>query len=211
MKNIYILGAGGLAKEVYFLIRQIGGYYIKGFVDIVAGASIKISGKEVPVLGEKDLPLIKGASLAIAIGNPAVIQKLATTLEADFDFPNLIHPNVVADFENIVLGRGNIINANCSLTTFITIGSFNIFNPGITIGHDVVIGNYNLLNPGVAISGFVKIGDTNLIGVKATVLENRTIGSNSIVGAASLVLKNVPDEVTVIGVPAAIKEKRHAP
>lgn len=205
MKDIYILGAGGFAREVYFLISQVGNYSVKGFVDVKAGPAIKIGDKMVSVLGEDDLIPLKGASLAIGIGNPKIIRKLATTFGQDFDFPNLIHPGAIGDWNNIRLGKGNIITANCVFTTDIQVGSFNIFNLATTVGHDALIGNYNVLNPCVAISGFVKVGDTNLIGVKATVLENKTIGNNSIVGAASLVLKNVPDDVTVVGVPAIVK------
>lgn len=205
MKDIYILGAGGFAREVYFLISQIGQYNIRGFVDITAGPGIKIGDQLVEVIGEDDLHELSGVSLAVGIGNPRIIKKLTDAFGERFDFPNLVHPNVVGDFKNISWGRGNIVTANCVFTTDIKVGSFNIFNLATTVGHDAEIGNCNVLNPCVAVSGFVKIGDTNLIGVKATILENKTIGSNSIVGAASLVLKNVPDNVTVVGVPAVIK------
>lgn len=148
---------------------------------------------------------LKGVSLAIGVGKPWIIKKLTEYFGAEFDSPNLIHPSVIADFKNISWGRGDVVTANCIFTTDIKIGSYNIFNLATTVGHDAEIGNCNVLNPCVPISGFVKIGDTNLIGVKATILENKTVGSNAIVGAASLVLKNVPDNVTVVGVPAVIK------
>ncbi|MCW3467952.1 acetyltransferase [Chitinophaga nivalis] len=205
MQEIYILGAGGFAKEVYFLITQIGGYDIRGFVDIKAGDPIKIGKTMVPVWGEADIADKKGAALAIGIGQPKIIKKLAAAFGEGFYFPNLIHPGVIIDEDNVTFGRGNILTANVVFTTGITVGSFNIFNLATTVGHDVVIGDHNVFNPCVAISGFVKIGDTNLIGVKATILEGKTVGSQSIVGAAGLVLKDVPDNVTVVGVPAVIK------
>jgi sugar O-acyltransferase (sialic acid O-acetyltransferase NeuD family) len=208
MKDIYILGAGGHAKEIYFLINQIGGYHVRAFVDVNAAAPVKMGNQLIEVIAEKDVMKFSGASLAMGIGNPKVIRKLKDTFESHFDFPNLIHPGVIADFENISWGKGNIVTANCTLTTHIKIGSFNTFNIATNIGHDVEIGDCNLLNPCVSVSGWVKIGDNNLIGVKATILEKRTIGSNSIIGAASLVLRDVPDHVTVMGVPAVIKQPR---
>ena len=47
MKDLYILGAGGHAKEVYFLADRIGKWNIKGMLDINAGNALIISGKEV--------------------------------------------------------------------------------------------------------------------------------------------------------------------
>jgi sugar O-acyltransferase (sialic acid O-acetyltransferase NeuD family) len=206
MKNIYILGAGGLAKEIYFLISQIGGYNIKAFVDVNTTSGVKIGDQFIEVITEKELMKFQGSCLAMGIGNPKIVRKLKETFESHFEFPNLIHPSVIADFENISWGKGNIVTANCILTTNIKIGSFNIFNLATSIGHDVEMGDCNLLNPCVSVSGCVKIGNNNLMGVKATILENKTIGNNSIIGAASLVLKDVPDNVTVMGVPAVIKQ-----
>ncbi|MDR6570401.1 acetyltransferase [Chitinophaga ginsengisegetis] len=204
MKDIYILGAGGCAREVYFLITQIGQYNIRGFVDITARPGIMVGDQLVEIIGEDDLHQLNGVSLAVGIGNPQINKKLTDIFGEKFDFPNLIHPNVVADFRFISWGRGNIVTANSVFTTDVKIGSFNIFNQ-TTVGHDAEIGNCNVFNPSVTVSGFVKIGDTNLMGVKSTILESRTVGSNAIVGAAALVVKNVPDSVTVIGVPAVIK------
>jgi len=208
MKDIYILGAGGHAKEIYFLISQIGGYQFKAFVDLNATSKVQIGNRLLDVITEEDLLNFPGACLAMAIGNPGIVRKLKERFEADFDFPNLIHPSVIADFNTISMGRGNIITANCTLTTNIRIGSFNTFNIATHIAHDVEIGDCNLLNPCVSVSGWVKIGDNNLIGVKATILERRIIGSNSTIGAASLVVRDIPDHVTVMGVPAVIKQPK---
>ncbi len=70
-------------------------------------------------------------------------------------FPNLIHPNVIGDWDRINLGIGNIICSGNIFTTDIGIGSYNIFNLACTIGHDVKIGNNNIFNPSVNISGGV--------------------------------------------------------
>jgi sugar O-acyltransferase (sialic acid O-acetyltransferase NeuD family) len=202
MKDIYIIGCGGFAKEVYALIQAIGGYSVKGFINIEKAANLIFKGDSIPVLEEE--AFLKSnirASIAIGVGEPNLIKKLSSKYNK-FDFPNLFHPNVVGDFDNIEIGLGNIFTANVNLTTCIKIGNFNIFNLSTTIGHDVEIGNYNVINPCVNVSGGVIIGDSNLIGVGATILQYKKIGSNSIVGAAALVIKNVPDSVTVFGIPA---------
>lgn len=202
MTPIYILGSGGFAKEVYFLIQSIVSYDVKGFVDVEEKETVLIGQKKIEVFNENVLSrLPSNTALAIGIGNPFVIQKLVEKNVGVF-FPNLIHPNVIGNFEDIELGSGNIITANCVFTTSIRIGSYNIFNLGCTVGHDTVIGNYNVINPAVNISGGVVIGNNNLLGVNSTLLQYKTVGNGCIVGGNSLVNKDVVDGTTVVGVPA---------
>lgn len=203
MEDIYIIGAGGFAKEIYALIKQIGGYTVKGFINTEKIDDLVFSDKIVPIIEESAFLKVenKKVNLAFGIGNPKVIQLLSEKFK-DYKFPNLFHPNVCGDFDNIKLGRGNIFTAHVTLTTCIKIGDYNLFNLLTTIGHDVVIGNCNVINPSVNISGGVSIGDANLIGVGATILQSKKVGNNSIVGASSLVIKNVPDFTTVVGSPA---------
>lgn len=203
MSTIYILGSSGFAKEVYFLIQSIGKYSVKGFIDIETKEAVKIGNVTIPVYDENYLETLDDTTrLAIGMGNPSVIEKLTKRLHKKFNFPNLIHPNTIGNFEDIQMGEGNIITANCIFTTTIKFGSFNIFNLNCTIGHDVVIGNCNVINPGVNISGGVKMGDRNLLGVNSTILQFKSIGNDAIIGAGSMVNKDVPDQTTVVGIPA---------
>lgn len=204
MKKIFILGAGGLAKEVHFLIKQIGGYKIEAFVDIVERNPIYIGGIDVPVIDEEELGKMKNSNLAFGIGNPKIILNVANKFCKNFNFPNLIHPNVVADWEGIRIGEGNIICSGVNLTTDIKIGNYNFLNICCTIGHDTVIGNGNVFNPGCNISGGIAVGNGILIGTNATILQYKSIGDYSIIGASSLVIRNVASETTVIGVPAQV-------
>ncbi len=203
MKDIYIIGCGGFAKEVYALIKLIGGYRVKGFINHEKADGLIFKTEVIPVIEEIDFFKLDSQNvyLAIGVGNPKLIHEFSLKFK-EFDFPNLIHPNVTGDFDNIILGKGNIFTSNVTLTIDIKIGNFNVFNLLTTVGHDVVIGNCNVINPSVNISGGVSIGDRNLIGVGSTILQYKTIGSDSIIGASSLVLKNVPNSVTVVGVPA---------
>lgn len=207
-KPIYILGSSGFAKEVYFLLKEINEYEVKGFVDVVQKENIRFAEREYEIIKEdtflqKENP--QSCLLAIGIGDPEIIKKLSGKFKS-FVFPNLIHPTVVGDFQNIKLGLGNIVTAGVIFTTGIQVGNFNIFNLSATIGHDAKIGSFNVINPMVNISGGVEIGNANLIGVSATILQYKKIGNNSIVGASSLVTKDVEDSTVVMGVPAKNKK-----
>lgn len=209
MKTIFILGSSGFAKEVYFLIKEIGGYEVEAFIDVETNGSIAFGKKNIPVISEEvflSTFLDKKTCLAIGIGDPNLIQKVTKKFKA-YDFPNLIHPRAVFDKENVVFGKGNIVTASVIFTTHISIGNFNIFNLSATIGHDTLIGDCNVINPTVNISGGVKIGSNNLLGVSSTILQHKEIGNGSIIGACSLVTKNVDDNLIVFGIPAKIYKK----
>ncbi len=203
MQQIFILGSGGFAKEVFALIKQIGSYEFSGFIDIDKKPDIIIGGKNYKVYAENYLENVdKDIRLVIGVGDPKLIEKLANKFRNKFKFPNLIHPSVIGNFDDISKGNGNVITQNCVFTTSIKIGSFNIFNLSTTVGHDVIIGNYNVINPAVNISGGVIIGNSNLIGVNATILQYKSVGNYSTVGASSLVTKDVEDNTIVTGIPA---------
>lgn len=203
-KDLYILGAGGFAKEVYFLAKAVGVYNVKAFVDVHPGGSIRFAEGEIPVIGDVAMERaeLTNCCLAIGVGEPTIIERLMLKYQDRFEFPNLVHPSVIGDFENIDLGRGNIVTANVVFTTHIRVGNFNVFNLGTTVGHDVVIGDGNVINPCVNISGGVSLGSYNLIGVGAIILQYKTIGSYSTVGAAAMVNADVESKTIVVGIPA---------
>ncbi len=210
MKKIYIFGAGGFAKEVYFLITEINKekvlYDIGGFIDVAPAIDhIQIGKNKFAVYDEATFfkkNVEADSCFAIGIGSPKIIKKIRDEYLSGFDFPNLIHPRTIGFFDTIEMGKGNIITAGCIFTIDTKVGSFNIFNLHSTIGHDSIIGSCNVISPGSNLSGKLTMGDGNLIGANATVLENLTIHDNTVIGAGSIVRSDVESNQTVIGNPA---------
>lgn len=207
MKDIVIIGAGGLSKEVLFSIKEINSekkhWNVLGFIDNYKIGS-KING--LPILGDDEWLFQKKEKINVVfgIGDPSLVKKLAElySLHDFIEFPNIVHPSVTGDWDNILIGRGNIITANTILTTSIKIGNHNYINLATTIGHDVSVGNYNIINPQVKISGGAKIDNEILIGTGSTVLQNKSICSNCIIGAGAVVAKDIDKAGTYIGLPA---------
>jgi len=79
-----------------------------------------------------------------------------------------------------------------------------LLNTGCTIDHHNRIGDHAHIAPGVHLGGQVEIGQGALVGIGATVLPQRRIGAWSVVGAGAVVADDVPDNATVIGVPARL-------
>jgi sugar O-acyltransferase (sialic acid O-acetyltransferase NeuD family) len=206
MKNIVIIGSGGLAKEVAFLIDEVNKqkkeWNLLGYIDNEIG---KQNGKYSVFQNDEWLKQTsKEINIVFGIGSPLLIEKLSTLFSKNenLSFPNIIHPNVIADWNRIKIGEGNIICASNTFTTDIEIGNFNIFNLDCTLGHDSLVGNYNVINPSVNISGGVDIGDNNLIGTSATILQFLNINNDVIIGANSLINKSINEKGVYVGVPA---------
>jgi sugar O-acyltransferase (sialic acid O-acetyltransferase NeuD family) len=207
MRDIVILGAGGQAREVAFLIEEINrsrpAWNILGFAE----ASDERVGEPVgrySVIFAEDALLQIQVALAMGVGDPAIVAGIAARFagRSNVTFPNLVHPGTVWDRERVALGHGNLICAGAVLTTDVRLGSFNCLGVHCSIGHDAVIGDCCVLNPGSTISGGVEIGDGCLIGAGATVLQYRKIGRGATIGAGAVVTRDVPEGITVVGVPA---------
>lgn len=210
MNNIFIIGAGGHAREIAYLIEDINladcRWNILGFIsnnDTEIGHTL---GKY-EIFPENILQEMKNEHLniVIAIGNPRIVQNIYTklmTLGGNYEFPNIIHPEVAANIRGVTMEKGNIICAGNIFTTDIQIGSFNCINRACNISHDVRIADYCIINPAVNLSGGVEMETGCLIGTGATILQYLKIGAYSVIGAGAVVTRNVRKHKTVVGVPA---------
>ena len=81
---------------------------------------------------------------------------------------------------------------------------------GVVIGETAIVGDNVTIYQGVTLGGTGKekgkrhptVGNNVSIGSGAKLLGNITIGENCRIGAGSVVLRNVPENATVVGVPA---------
>jgi sugar O-acyltransferase (sialic acid O-acetyltransferase NeuD family) len=212
-REIAVLGAGGMAREVACLILDISAagpqkWTVRGLVE----AAGRPPEKEQPigrwkVFATDDQIDRLPRSLAIGIGNPGIRLMVGKRMsEAGFELPSLVHPSLIAG--DVEVGGGAVIYAGNIITTNVTIGPYSCVNPGCTIGHDATIGAGVVVNPGVNISGDVHIGPGTLVGTGATILQGIKIGRGATIGGGALVRSDVPDGVTVVGVPAKPLERK---
>jgi sugar O-acyltransferase (sialic acid O-acetyltransferase NeuD family) len=204
-KNLVIIGAGGMGREVLFLLSETDNHYdILGFIDNAPELQGKIINK-FPVLGDDSwlFNYPDKINVVIAIGNPKVRMQTVNKFSA---YKNISFPNVIADnvkySDSVSIGKGNIICFSSIFTVNISIGSFVIINPNTIIGHDVSVGDFVSLYGSVHIAGNVSIGECAEIGVGAKVIQGKSIGDNAVIGAGAAVVCDIPANCTAVGIPA---------
>jgi sugar O-acyltransferase (sialic acid O-acetyltransferase NeuD family) len=211
LKKIVIVGAGGMAREVRALIREINRVAPEWeFAGYVVSDTTKLSDRDSrgEVVGDYEWLRSNVARLdavTIGIGSPAARLKVSEEIlrvQPDTEFPTLIHPTAHMDFETAQIGRGVLVCSGVIGTVNVTLEDFALCNFGCTIGHEARIGKGSVINPGANISGGVTLGRSVLVGTGAQILQYITIGDHATVGAGAVVTRDVSSLVTVVGIPA---------
>lgn len=208
MKNLIIIGAGGVAKEVSLIVQQINyleptwnliGFIddnIKMFGEIINGYSV-IGGLETLNSYEGNCDVI------VAVADYKIKKYIVERLNNKFSFATIIHPRVWIH-EYMTVGEGSIIYEGAIITSNVKIGKHVLISPKCGIGHDSIIKDYVSLLWNVNISGTDVIEEGVLIGSGATIIQNKIVGQGSKIGAGSVVINNIPSWSTVVGVPGKV-------
>jgi sugar O-acyltransferase (sialic acid O-acetyltransferase NeuD family) len=208
-RRIAIVGAGGLAREVEWLLSDVNRvtptWELVGFVVSDLGKLGPYDSKD-RVIGDYSALGKQGVdAAAIGIGNPHHRVRVAEELKKMYpslEWPTLVHPSAQLDRSTARLGEGVIIAAGVIGTVNVELEAHCFINLACTIGHEAKIGTGSVINPTVNISGGVRVGASVLIGTGAQVLQYLSIGDGAVVGAGAVVTRDVQPGVTVVGAPA---------
>ncbi len=139
----------------------------------------------------------------IAVGDNALRNKIYDQLSArNIRFLNAIHPAAVTDATVTLAEGGVMIAAHVTINPLAIIGTGVICNTACIIDHECEVEDFAHIGPGAVLCGDVKIGRQSFVGANAVVRQGITIGKNVMIGAGAVVVKNIPDHVTVMGIPA---------
>lgn len=207
MKNVYIVGGNGFARECYHYIKRMS----------VTDASINFAG----FLGHngyghtvdyKDLqPFYRGevADHTFADNDYAVIgagyPELRSVIYNDLKKQNAKFFTILVDVQldkSVEIGEANVFVPPFYPVCDIKIGSCNVFNGNIALGHDCVIGDCNFFGPRSQVLGEVIVGSNNVIGANSVLLPHCKIGSYNKISPLSAVYKGCRDHCYMHGNPA---------
>ncbi len=211
MKDIVILGTGGCARELQWLIEDNNlslspddQWNILGFVEPHAEEGSVVNG--LPVLSDEWLFEQIGMNVACGLGEAKIRRRVVAKMIArnpSLEFPILISRRANIS-QRVEMGRGCIMCAGATVTCNIKMDEFVIINLGSIVTHDTVIGAFTQINPSTNISGGVRIGSDVQIGTGVKIIPHVTIGDRVILGAGAVVVDDIPNGCTAVGCPAKV-------
>lgn len=198
MSDVIIIGTGGHAKVIADIVLCAGDHLV-GFL------TNDIDKKEFlgkPILGsDADYKKCKDCYLIIAIGNPNVRERIATSM-IGAKWYTAIHPSAIISTIDTVIGEGTVVMANAVINPCSKIGNHCIINTNATVEHDNIVGDFAHISVGTKLAGTVKIGKRTWVGVGATVKNGISVCEDCMIGAGAVVVKNIIESGTYVGVPA---------
>ena len=205
MKQLVIIGAGGMGRTLYDLaIESIGygiEYSIKGFIDDNTAALDGFNNYP-PMLGTISGYEPKENEIFIcSIGGTARKKCIEEIIAKGGSFLTMIHKTARIG-TNVVIGEGSIVGAFTAIGADAKVGKYNLIQSQTIVGHDSIIGDWNRIDTHVTLVGGTIVEDNVNIYTGAMISHNVVIESNAHVAAMSFVIKRVKSGTTVMGNPA---------
>jgi sugar O-acyltransferase (sialic acid O-acetyltransferase NeuD family) len=206
MKNLIIIGAGGMGREIFHQATLCEGYNteykIKGFLDDDINALRDFHGYP-PVIDSIKHYIPENDDVFICSMGDVVKKKrsIDIILDKGGEFINLVHPDALIG-KNVKMGKGCIILNNAFIGVECKIQDFVLIQASAIIGHDVKIGKYSRIDCQVVCVGGIELKDEVTIHSGAVINDRVIVEKGAVVGALSFVIRKVNENTTVFGNPA---------
>ena len=205
MKQLIIIGAGGMGRSMYDMACNSLGYQteyvVKGFIDDNLSA---LDGYDnyPPVLGAISGYQPKEDEVFVcSIGGASRRKCIEEIVSKGGHFINLIHKTAFIG-TNVKMGEGNILGSYARIACDSVIGSHNLIQNYANVAHDCKLGDFNRVDCYVMMVGGTELQDEATIHTRAVLNHNVVVESNAHVGAMSFVIRRVKAGTTVMGNPA---------
>lgn len=198
-RSIAIIGAGGFAREVLWLLEDLGlASQVAGFYETDAHwQDRQVAGLPVKPTSRLDADW----DAVIAVGDPVGRSEILDMLPDGMRFPTYIHPSARLG-PRIELGDGVVVCAGSILTCDIRLGRHVQLNLGTTVGHDCVFEDFVTTAPSVNISGGCTLGRHTYIGTNACLREGLVVHPGSVIGMGAVLVGQPGASGTFVGNPA---------
>jgi sugar O-acyltransferase (sialic acid O-acetyltransferase NeuD family) len=205
MKQLIIIGAGGMGRTVYSNALESVGYgetfVVKGFIDDNLDALDGYNNYP-PIIGTiKDYQPQENDVFVSSIGGASRRPCMEEIIRRGGEFIELIH-QTARIYTNARLGKGNFIGAYSVIGNDVVVGDYNMIQSYTVIGHDARIGNWNRIDTHVTCVGGIVIEDDVNVHTGAVISHKVVVETGAHVGACSFVIRKVKAGTTVMGNPA---------
>lgn len=204
MPAVLLYGGGGHGKVVLDILQEAGEYEVLGILDDdTAKRGTTFQG--LPVLGGMEVLTAAGyrqARVIIGIGDNRRREAVASRLaDLSVTYATAVHPAAHLA-RSVRVEGGTAIMAGVVVNPDAWIGAHVIINTASSVDHDCEVESFAHISPGARLAGGVTVGHGAHVGAGATVLPGVRIGVWATVGAGAVVIEDVPEQTTVVGVPA---------
>jgi sugar O-acyltransferase (sialic acid O-acetyltransferase NeuD family) len=214
-RSVIIIGGGEHARVVADAARSRPGVWeLLGFSDPAGRAAT--AADDLPLLGDDEaverllagLPMGERPSLILGFGGPLGARRRTTaTFGPEVEWATVVHATAWVS-RSAAIEPGVVILAGATVNPGAHAGAHAILNTHAVIEHDVRVGAGSHIAPGAIIGGGTRIGTDAMIGLGAAVRDHVVIGDRAVIGMGGVVVADVPDDATVLGVPARTRRDR---
>lgn len=206
MKQLVIIGAGGMGRSLYIIAKNSRGYLsqfnIKGYLDDNIHSLEGFEGYP-PILGTiRDYQIKENDVFVCSIGDAATKEKICTAFaQKGAAFWTLIH-NTAIVYDTAVIGLGSIVTEYACIGADCVVGEHSLIQSYAVVGHDCRVGDYARIDTHVTCVGGTIVGKGATIHTSSVINQKVTIGEDATIGALSFVIRSVKPCTTVCGNPA---------
>lgn len=173
MSTLYIIGAGGLGREIAKTAEVMKVWHEIRFIDDnLIGKSI--NGIEV-IAGVdyiKDLLVVSDVFIAIADINIRKNIYERISVNPFLSYPNVIHPSALFLSRDLVkMGRGNFFALGATISINNSFGNFNLVNQNVSLSHDTEVLDFCTIMHGVTVSSGVLVKNAVFLSAGATIAQ----------------------------------------
>ena len=213
--NLIIIGAGDLAREVYFCALEPHpdasstfnplGFIVEPGFEQKPGSTVE----GLPVFSFEEAVEVQQRESALVVCGIGIPRARADTtararrLMPDAGFATVIHKSAVI-MPNTTLAEGVYVGCHVSIATGCRLEAHSVVNFNASIGHDSVLGPFSVVSPGCLISGRTEIGARSFLGSGAITYPRSRIGDDCTVSAQGVVARKLDDGCRLIAKPNAM-------
>ena len=217
-KSVVVLGAGGHAKVVVGVLKQMGyrdGFLLDDDSRKLIPTYYPISGwKLVGAIGEAQLRLLASKGVKEFIIGIGAVDAAGCLLRDQFYQMAIsaeLKPLTVISRTAVILGQlgfGIFVGPGAILMSGSRISGNSIINTGAIVEHDCFIGWSSHVATGAVLCGGVMLGERVHVGAGAVVKQGVKIGDGATIGMGAVVLEDVEAGATVVGNPGRVVARR---
>ncbi len=203
MSKVVIFGAGKIADEAYFYLKNDSPHEIVAFTvdrEFLTGPE-KLGLPLVAFEEVQDRYSADQYEMFVAVGyqdlNQFRARKYAEAKAKGYSLVSYVSSRA-SNFGNVAVGDNCFVLEFATIQPCSSIGNDVFIWSGNHVGHHASVGDHCYIAGNVVISGNTRIEPYCFIGVSATLGHEITIGRESLIGAGSLITKNVAPQSVYI-------------